>query len=73
MTPVDLQKVLVTGGDSFIGYHIISKLLQTQPTCKISDLDIPTSLPRLPSVSYQPVGVSDKPSVLTAIPKIRTQ
>ena len=73
MAEVDLHNVLVTGGDSFIGYHIVSKLLQTQPTCEVSVLDTPTSLPRFPSVSYHDVDVSDKPSVLTAIQKIKPQ
>jgi len=73
MTEVDLHNVLVTGGDSFIGYHIVSRLLQTQPTCEISALDIPTSLPHFPSVSYHDVDVSNKPSVLTAIQKIKPQ
>lgn len=67
------NNVLVTGSLSFIGYHIVSKIVQTDPTCKISVLDLPTSLPRLPSVQYHDVGICDKPSVLAAIKQIQPQ
>jgi sterol-4alpha-carboxylate 3-dehydrogenase (decarboxylating) len=71
MAEENLGDVLVTGGDGFIGYHIISRILEQEPTCKISVLDLPTDLPRFPSVLYYDVDVSQKPSVLAAIKEIR--
>jgi sterol-4alpha-carboxylate 3-dehydrogenase (decarboxylating) len=73
MAKENLNNVLVTGGDSFIGYHIVSKIVQTNPTCKISVLDLPTSLPRFPSVQYHDIDICDKPSVLAAIKQIQPQ
>jgi sterol-4alpha-carboxylate 3-dehydrogenase (decarboxylating) len=70
MDGVNFHHVLITGGGSFIGYHIVSKILQTEPKYKISVLDLPTSLPRFSTVHYYDVDISDKASVLTAIQEI---
>jgi sterol-4alpha-carboxylate 3-dehydrogenase (decarboxylating) len=66
-----LQSVLVTGGGGFVGYHIVSKILETEPTCRISVLDLPSLLPRFPTVQYFDVDVSSKQDVLTTLQKIQ--
>lgn len=70
---MNVHNALVTGGGSFVGYHIVSKILQTERKCKISVLDLPTSLPRFPTVQYHNVDVSDKASVLATIQEIQPQ
>lgn len=53
-----LSSVLITGGDHFIGWHLISKILEIEPDCKISVLDLPSSLPRFPGVTYYDIDPS---------------
>ncbi|PYI12778.1 C-3 sterol dehydrogenase/C-4 decarboxylase family protein [Aspergillus violaceofuscus CBS 115571] len=38
-----LSPVLITGGNGFIAYHIIAKILETEPECTIHSIDIHTS------------------------------
>ena len=71
MADVELVSVLVTGGSSFVGHHIVSKILSTEPTCHVSVLDLPTSLPRYPSVAYYDVDVTSKSEVQSALKQIR--
>ncbi|KAI9367180.1 NAD(P)-binding protein [Aspergillus egyptiacus] len=49
-----LSPVLITGGNGFIAYHIIAKLLVEEPNCTIHSLDINPSRNRHnhPSVTY---------------------
>jgi sterol-4alpha-carboxylate 3-dehydrogenase (decarboxylating) len=67
----DLVSVLVTGGSSFVGYHIVSKILDTEPTCHVSVIDLLTPLPRYPSVAYYDVDVTSKSEVQAALGRIR--
>ncbi len=71
MTEQQQISVLVTGGSHFIGYHIISRILETEPSWHISVLDLPSSLERFPSVTYYNVDVSVKLDVEGALKKIR--
>ncbi|KAE8445509.1 hypothetical protein EG329_013399 [Mollisiaceae sp. DMI_Dod_QoI] len=71
MSEEKLESVLVTGGCGFIGYHLISKILEVEPNCKISVLDLPTSLPRFPSVTYHEIDITDKFSVQQALQQIQ--
>jgi sterol-4alpha-carboxylate 3-dehydrogenase (decarboxylating) len=71
MSSQELKSILVTGGCGFIGYHLVSRLLETSPSSHISVLDLPTSLPRYPNVKYYDVDVSIKPDVQDALEKIR--
>ena len=66
-----LGSVLVTGGSSFVGYHIVSKIVETEPTCKVYVLDLPTPLPRFPTVTYYDVDVTSKQEIELALSKIR--
>ncbi|MCJ1320750.1 hypothetical protein MMC15_006091 [Xylographa vitiligo] len=58
-----LSPVLVTGGCGFIGFHIVSKLLEADPTCQIHVLDIDTSRNRLPTVVYHTCDITSFPTV----------
>jgi sterol-4alpha-carboxylate 3-dehydrogenase (decarboxylating) len=71
MSSQELKSVLATGGCGFIGYHLVSRLLETSSNSHISVLDLPTSLPRYPNVKYYEVDVSIKPDVQDALEKIR--
>lgn len=44
--------VLVTGGCGFYGHHLISRILELDPACTISILDVDVSVKTFPSVSY---------------------
>ncbi|KAL3431900.1 hypothetical protein BDV09DRAFT_175208 [Aspergillus tetrazonus] len=43
MSPSSLSPVLITGGNGFIAYHIIAKLLAEDPNCTIHCIDINTT------------------------------
>ena len=66
-----LESVLVTGGCGFVGYNIVTKILEIEPTCQISVLDRPSSLPQFQTVQYFDVDVSSKEDVTAAVRKIR--
>jgi sterol-4alpha-carboxylate 3-dehydrogenase (decarboxylating) len=66
-----LLSVLVTGGSNFLGYHIVSKIIEAEPTCHVSILDLPTLLPRFPTATYYDVDVTSKQDVHIALSKIK--
>lgn len=55
----------------FIGHHIVSKITQDESDCKVSILDLPTSLPRFPSVTYYEVDITNKTAVQKVLQQIR--
>ncbi|KAL4938642.1 hypothetical protein BDV06DRAFT_231628 [Aspergillus oleicola] len=46
-----LSPVLVTGGNGFIAYHIIAKILEEDPGCTIHSIDINTARNRHPNAN----------------------
>ncbi|KAF8856525.1 NAD(P)-binding protein, partial [Acephala macrosclerotiorum] len=50
---------------------IVSKILQDDLTCTISVLDLPTSLPRLSSVTYHEADITDKIAVQKALQQVQ--
>lgn len=66
-----LESALVTGGDGFIGWHLVSRIRELEPDCKISVIDLPTSLPRFPNVKYYNVDLSSKNKGVEEIEQIR--
>jgi sterol-4alpha-carboxylate 3-dehydrogenase (decarboxylating) len=71
MADEPLLSVLVTGGNSFVGYHIVSRILDTEPTCHLSIIDLPTPLPRFPTVTYYDVDVTSKTSIQEILRKTK--
>ncbi|KAL4875237.1 hypothetical protein BJY04DRAFT_211446 [Aspergillus karnatakaensis] len=61
MSNQSLSPVLITGGNGFIAYHIISKLLAEDPACTIHCLDINTTRNIHPSdnVTYHQADISN--------------
>jgi sterol-4alpha-carboxylate 3-dehydrogenase (decarboxylating) len=49
--PPSLGPVLLTGGNGFIGYHIIAKILEAEPECSIHSLDVNPSHNRHPGAN----------------------
>ncbi|KAF9630958.1 putative c-3 sterol dehydrogenase c-4 decarboxylase family protein [Lasiodiplodia theobromae] len=47
-----LGAVLITGGCGFYGHHLIRRILEVEPTCAISVLDVDISEDTFPGVSY---------------------
>ncbi|KAK6209325.1 erg26, C-3 sterol dehydrogenase [Pestalotiopsis sp. IQ-011] len=58
-----LGPVLVTGGCGFIGSHIVSDLLERDPSCKIHVIDIDTGRNRFPGVTYHNGDISSAADV----------
>jgi len=71
MSKEPLKSVLITGGGSFVGYHIASQILELEPDCQLSILELPTALPRFPQATYYDVDVSCKQDAKAALAKIR--
>ncbi|KAK7996684.1 sphingolipid long chain base-responsive protein [Apiospora arundinis] len=62
---ISLSPVLVTGGCGFIGFHIVSGLLERDPTCRIHVLDIDTSRNRVAGVEYHTADITSATDVET--------
>ncbi|KAL1641687.1 hypothetical protein SLS58_005965 [Diplodia intermedia] len=51
--------VLVTGGCGFYAHHLIRRILEIEPTCTISVLDLDVTVNTFPGVSYHQCDLSD--------------
>ncbi|OKL60191.1 hypothetical protein UA08_04919 [Talaromyces atroroseus] len=51
MSPSKLGPVLVTGGNGFVAYHIIAKILAEEPDCDIHSLDVNVDRNRHPNAN----------------------
>lgn len=67
------ESVLVTGGCGFIGHHIISKLLESEPNCQLSVLDADVDRNQFPSVAYYRCNISSKDQVQHILQKVKPQ
>ena len=66
MTLLDLpilSPVLVVGGNGFVAYHVIGKILEEGTRCTIHSLDIDVSRNRHPGVHYHECDVSSRTAV----------
>jgi sterol-4alpha-carboxylate 3-dehydrogenase (decarboxylating) len=64
--PLDSQKlgpVVVTGGNGFVAYHIIAKILEEEKECSIHSMDIDTSRNRHEGVNYHVCDISSAEAV----------
>lgn len=64
-----LESVLITGGCGFVAYNLITQILETEPTCKITAFDVNTSRPsrRHESVTYIRGDISKESAIDAAI------
>jgi sterol-4alpha-carboxylate 3-dehydrogenase (decarboxylating) len=71
-SPTSLGHVAVIGGCGFLGYHIISLLLEQYPDSEVSALDVRTTN-RVPneSVNYHNCDITDLPALTELFKKIR--
>ncbi|KAK7751098.1 erg26, C-3 sterol dehydrogenase [Diatrype stigma] len=53
-----LSPAIVTGGCGFIGFHLVTGLLEREPDCQIHVIDIDTSHNRVPGVIYHTCDIS---------------
>lgn len=67
----DLGPVLVTGGCGFNGSHIVSDLLERDPSCKIHVIDVDTSRNKFPGVTYHNGDISSTADVEAAFSAAR--
>ncbi|MCJ1289620.1 hypothetical protein MMC34_001153 [Xylographa carneopallida] len=65
--------VLVIGGCGFLGHHIVSQLLEEDPTAQVSVLDLHTDRNRLPSVDYYDGDITSKVDVHFVLQRVRPQ
>ncbi|MCJ1432717.1 hypothetical protein MMC27_002074 [Xylographa pallens] len=68
-----LGAVLVIGGCGFLGHHIVSQLLEEDPTAQVSVLDLHTDRNRLPSVDYYDGNITSKLDVQSILQKVQPQ
>ena len=66
-----LDSVLVIGGCGFLGHHIVSQLLDSNPGAQISVLDLRTDRNHVDSVTYCDGDISSKSQVSTVLSKIK--
>ena len=67
-----LGSVLVVGGCGFLGYSIVSKLVN-EPNCSVSVLSRNPSYPRVAGVSYHACDITDKKVLRTLLHQIQPQ
>ena len=68
--PKSLGPVLVVGGCGFLGYHIVSLLVETY-SAQISVLDLHTKNNRLPSVDYYDGDITLEADVRSTLEKVK--
>ncbi|KAM0803751.1 hypothetical protein BDR22DRAFT_837774 [Usnea florida] len=68
-----MSPVLITGGCGFIGFHLVQRILTTEPSCHIHVLDINTTRNRIvkDSLTYHTCDISDAPAVQNVLQKAR--
>lgn len=61
-----LGPVLLTGGNGFVAYRIIAKILEAEPECNIHSLDVDTSRNRHehPNVHYHRADLASAADVM---------
>ena len=67
-SPKALGSVLVVGGCGFLGYHIVSQLLESY-SAQVSVLDLRTTKNRLPSVNYFDGDITSEADVRSVLEK----
>ncbi|KAL9617591.1 MAG: hypothetical protein Q9160_007604 [Pyrenula sp. 1 TL-2023] len=55
--------VVFTGGNGFVAYHIIAKILREEPGCSVHSMDIDTSRNRHEGVNYHVYDISSAEAV----------
>ena len=68
--PKSLGSVLVVGGCGFLGYHIVSQLLENH-SAQVSVLDLRTTKNRLPSVNYYDGDITSEADVRLTLEKTK--
>ncbi|MCJ1240353.1 erg26, C-3 sterol dehydrogenase [Varicellaria rhodocarpa] len=63
----ELDSVLVVGGCGFLGHHIVSQIVQSSPSSKISVLDLRTNHNRIQGVSYYDGDITSATAVNTIL------
>ncbi len=69
-SPKIVDSVLVIGGCGFLGYHIVSQLLDST-SAQISVLDLRTTNNRLPSISYYDGDITSEADVRSTLEKTK--
>ncbi len=69
-SPKSLGSVLVIGGCGFLGYHIVSQLLESY-SAQVSVLDLRTTKNRLPSVTYYDGDITSEADVRSTLEKTK--
>ena len=72
MSTRPLGSVLVVGGCGFVGYSIVSKLVN-EPNCSVSVISRNPSQPRVVGVSYNACNITDIQGLRTLIQQIQPQ
>jgi len=63
----DLGRVLVIGGNGFLGHHIVNQALEDWTTSHVSSIDLRCEKNRNPSAAYAECDITDSDRLLSAV------
>ncbi|PHH92743.1 hypothetical protein CDD83_5572 [Cordyceps sp. RAO-2017] len=66
-----LSPVIVTGGCGFVGFHLVSGLLASEPGCEIHVIDVNTSHNRVAGVTYYDCDITARAEVEAVFARAR--
>ncbi|KAI0018741.1 C-3 sterol dehydrogenase/C-4 decarboxylase family protein [Xylariomycetidae sp. FL0641] len=68
---MSLSPVVVTGGCGFIGFHLVTGLLECEPDCQIHVIDVNTERNRVPGVTYDRCDIASATEVEAVVSTAR--
>jgi sterol-4alpha-carboxylate 3-dehydrogenase (decarboxylating) len=67
----DLGRVVVVGGNGFLGHHIVNQALESWTTSHVSSIDLRCDKNRNPNASYRECDITDTDSLRSAIEDLK--
>ncbi|KAL6869080.1 erg26, C-3 sterol dehydrogenase [Amphichorda felina] len=67
----DLGRVLVVGGNGFLGHHIVNQLLNDWTTSHVSSIDLRCHNNRNPAATYKECDITDTDALLSAFEDLK--
>lgn len=67
----DLGRVLVVGGNGFLGHHVVNQALEKWTTSAVSSIDLRCEKNRNPSAVYKEVDITDSEKLLSAFEELK--
>lgn len=67
----DLGRVLVVGGNGFLGHHIVNQILNDWSSSHVSSIDLRCDKNRNPAATYQECDITDTDALLSAFENLK--